>query len=177
MPKAPGQRPCHAPAPVDWTTVGVAAISAGSAVVGSALGYLTALRSSGVEIRKAEEETERLRLQHGEEHLRHRQAIYHDFLDSAHRYHQAVGDVEPFPTPADYTAWRNKNEHDLSAVSLFGTERAWRAAQELDKAMQDALDAFGDPGKYSGPLEDNFMKCWEDVVVAMRLDTAPPESD
>ena len=142
-------------------------------MIGSGLGYATARRSAAVELRKVEAENERLRTEHGEEHLRHRQAVYHDFLDSAHRYHQAVGGVEPFPTPADYTAWRNKYEHDLSAVSLFGTEPAWRAGQALDKAMQDALDALGDPDKYSGPLEDNFMKRWDEVVVAMRPDTAP----
>lgn len=44
--------------------------------------------------------------------------------------------------------------------AIFGMVPAWRAAQALDQAMQDALDAFGDPDKYSGPLEDNFLKLW-----------------
>jgi hypothetical protein len=131
----------------DWTVLGTAAIAAGSAVVGSALGYVTARHMGAVELRKVEAEAERLRMQHGEDHLRHRQAVYHDFLDSAHRFHQDAGDTEPFSAPAEAQVWMREFEHHLSAVSLFGTERAWHAADEVARAVEHAE---GEAPRYDG---------------------------
>jgi hypothetical protein len=70
---------------------GTAAISAGSAIAGAALGYFTARSQSKAEL-------ERLRYGHEQAHLSHRQAVYHDYLDAVHRFHQDAGGIEPFKT-------------------------------------------------------------------------------
>src|SRR5919198_3022163 len=96
----------------DWSVVAAAGISGASALGGAALGYLTAVRQSGADLA-------RLRAEHDEAHLQHRQAVYHDFLDSAHRFHQDAGGIEPFDTPDGYREWARTFEHHLSAVRLF----------------------------------------------------------
>jgi hypothetical protein len=149
----------------DWTTVAAAGIAGASGVFGALLGYLTAHRQAAVEI-------DRLRLEHGEEHHRHRQAVYHDFLDSAHRFHQAAGDIEPFPEPEDYQEWAREFEHNLTAVRLFGARAASEAALNLAEAISDAM---GETPKYSGEVETRLLRAYEDTVRAMRLDTAPAE--
>jgi hypothetical protein len=154
----------------DWTVIGTAAIAASSAVVGSALGYATSRHVARVELRKFEAENERLRTQHGEEHLRHRQAVYHDFLDSAHRFHQDAGGTEPFARPAEAQRWLRAFEHCLSAVSLFGTERAWHAADEVARAVEHAM---GQAPRYDGEPESRFLAAWRACVEAMREDSAP----
>jgi len=63
----------------DWTPIATAAIAGSSGIVGAGLGYLTARYQSNVEIRRIQSELDKVRIEHGEEHLRHRQAVYHDF--------------------------------------------------------------------------------------------------
>jgi hypothetical protein len=153
----------------DWTPVATAAISASSAVAGGALGYLTARYQSNVELRRVEAESERLKLQLSEPHLQHRQAVYHDFLDSAHRFHQAQA-VEPFANPDEYFRWARDFEHYLSAVRLFGIEPASNAAQALADAI---FSAMASAPNYVGEAEDRFLRTWEECIQAMRQDTAP----
>jgi hypothetical protein len=160
----------------DWTTLGAAAI-AGSAGLGSGLGaariaYLTGKRQSAVELERIRAENDRLRTQHQEEHLRHRQAVYHDFLDSAHRFHQDAGGTEPLAKPAEAQEWMREFEHRLMAVCLFGTEVAWKAAQRLADVIGDAMEAAP---AYEGTIEQRFLEVWQEVIEAMRVDTAPSQ--
>jgi hypothetical protein len=148
----------------DWTILGTALISAGSGIAGAGLGYATARRQASAEL-------QRVNLEHGEEHLRHRQAVYHDFFDSALRFHQAQS-VEPFETREAYTNWSREFEHNLVAVSLFGTEDAWLAAQHLAKVIYAAM-ADG-TAQYVTKHERAFLEAWDDAIRAMRPDTAPP---
>jgi hypothetical protein len=152
----------------DWTPVATAAISAGSAVAGGALGYLTARYQSNVELRRVEAESERLKLQLNEPHLQHRQSVYHDFLDSAHRFHQAQV-VEPWATEDEYNRWVRDFEHYLSAVRLFGMEPASNGGQALADAIFHAMGT----DEYVGEAEDRFLRTWEECIQAMRQDTAP----
>jgi hypothetical protein len=167
---------------IDVTPIATAAISGASAVVGGVFGYLAASRQSRVELRRVEADMERLRIEQSEPHLQHRQAVYHDFLDSAHRFHQAQS-VEPFGGRrrlrdrvwganggiAEYQQWAREFEHHLSAVSLFGTEDAWQAAQRLADVIEEALGA----DQYDGEVEIRFLTAWDQTVRAMRLDSAP----
>jgi hypothetical protein len=151
----------------DWTiivtTLGAASISGG-------LGYLTAKRSSDVALRGVEAENERLRTGYDEAHFQHRQAIYHDFLDSAYRFHQDAGGIEPFDRPKEYREWSRMFEHRLTAVRLFGTDEASHAAQRLADAISAAMAA----PQYDGGPETRFLAEWEATIGAMRHDTAPP---
>jgi hypothetical protein len=158
----------------DWTSVATAGIAGLSATVGAGVGYLAARRQAMVETRKLEAETERLRIQQAEEHLRHRQTIYHDFLDSAHRFHQAAGGIEPFEPPENYQRWARDFEHHLTAVSLFGTADARGAAQQLADAIEDAMS---DAPEYDGDIEQRYLEAWRVTIDAMRLDTAPRDAE
>jgi hypothetical protein len=155
----------------DWTVVWSAAIAGSSAVVGGAIGYLTALAQNSVELKRIEAETERTRIQYEEAHLSHRQAVYHNFLDSAHRFHQDVGGVEPMTVP-EMQKWLRDFEHRLTAVSLFGTGAAWRAAQRLANLVFETMG--DDPKAYEvSGHEKLFLKTWDEVIEAMRPDAAP----
>jgi hypothetical protein len=152
----------------DWTVIASAAIAASAAILGAALGYATARRQADVELHKAEAETERLLIVHGEEHLRHRQAVYHDFLDSAHRFHQS-NSIEPWESPDALATWSREFEHRLVAVSLFGTDAARAGANRLADAVYRAIDDI----EYDGPIEDEFLASWAACIEAMRPDTSP----
>jgi hypothetical protein len=130
----------------DWTVI---LTSVGTASITGAVAYFTAKRSGDVALRGVEAETERLRLQLAEPHFQHRQSVYHDFLDSAHRFHQAQS-VEPFE-PGEYQVWARRFEHDLSAVRLFGSEGASTAAQALADAIFGAIGRHR-PGEALGEL-------------------------
>jgi hypothetical protein len=141
----------------DWALVAAAGVTGVAAVIGGGIGYLTARRQTEVELQRISAENERLKLAHGEEHLRHRQAVYHDFLDTAFKFHQARGDVDPFSTPDEYRQWAHLFEHRLTAVSLFGTEAAWLGAQKLADVMEEALEAKS-ADDYSDNYEPTFSK-------------------
>jgi hypothetical protein len=148
---------------VDWTPVATAAIAAGSAVLGAGLGYFTALSQSKAELA-------RLRFEHGEKHLEHRQGVYHNYLDTAHRFHQAMGKFEPFQTPEELQEWVRLHEHNATAVSLFGTEAAWKAVQRQERLTEQAM---GDSDHYEDKYERDWLSAWDETIEAMRPDTAP----
>jgi hypothetical protein len=149
----------------DWTTIATAAISAGSAVLGAGLGYLTARSQSKGEL-------ERLRYELEQQHLSHRQAVYHDFLDSVHRFHQDAGGIELYERPKEYQEWARLHEHRLTAVRLFGTEAAAEAAMKLAGVIEDTMM---EPEEYEARHQARLIEAWNQCVAAMRPDTAPQE--
>ena len=62
-------------------------------------------------------------------------------------------------------------EHCLTAVSLFGTEPAWLAAQRLADIVNEAMGS--EPAVYVAKYETTFLRAWREVSEAMRRDTAP----
>jgi hypothetical protein len=152
----------------DWAFVASAGIAATSALLGAGIGYVTSRHQSAVELRKVEADYERLQLTHSEEHLRRRQALYQDFLDSAHRFHQS-NSLEPWRSPDEMAEWAREFEHRFVSVSLFGTEAAREGATRLANAVYAAVDDV----EYDGLIEDEFMASWAACIDAMRLDTAP----
>jgi hypothetical protein len=150
----------------DWTTIGTAAIAAGGAVLGAGLGYLGARLQALTELRK-------LQTENREGHLQHRQGVYHDFLDSAFRFHQDAGGIQPFGTVDAYRAWAHEFEHHLNAVSLFGTHAAWQAAQALADRIEDTMGVATPGAGYTGEMEDRFLAAYRATIEAMRPDTAP----
>jgi len=151
----------------DWTTVATAAIAAGGTAIGALLGYLAARLQVFGELRKLE-------AQNREAHFQHRQGVYHDFLDSAVRFHHHAGGAYPFETAAAYHEWAQSVEHTRNAVGLFGTKAAWLAAQNLADRIEDVIQASAsNDGKYSGDTEDRFIAAYRETIEAMRPDTAP----
>jgi hypothetical protein len=154
---------------LDLTPVLTALIGATGTGVGGWIGYLTSKRGSSVELRRIEAENERLREQHREDHSRHRQAVYHDFLDTAHRFHQDMVGTEKM-TRDEKREWLRVFEHRTNAVLLFGAQSASEAARGLYDAMGDLMAAKGYRGEED---ERKFVTAYYAAVDAMRLDTAP----
>src|SRR6266516_2721567 len=96
----------------DWVTVASAAIGAGSAILGAALGYATARQQASVELRKVTADFERFSLSQGEEHRHERQAAYEAFLASAHRFHHSHS-TEPWESPEETAEWARAFERCL----------------------------------------------------------------
>jgi hypothetical protein len=161
----------------DWTPILTAAVTGIAGVAGGLIGYLAARHQGSVELEKIEVERDRLKHEREEPHLQHRQGIYHRFLDSAVRWHQERAGVDPFKDPDEYNAWAREHEHNLSAVSLFGTVAAYEKALELSKIIEDTMGHAGEPDSPEGqyPHEAEFLAKWREVVEAMRLDTAPKQ--
>jgi hypothetical protein len=128
-----------------------------------------AQQQAAVEVKKVEAENERLRIQLEQPHLQHRQAVYHDFLDSAHLFHQSRGPLSQWDDIERVKEWFVVFEHHLSAVRLFGT----RAASDAAQALADAIGELMEPGDKEDELEQVYLEKWDQVIEVMRLDTAP----
>jgi hypothetical protein len=109
----------------DWTVILTAA---GTAGVTGGLGYLGIRRSTDVTEKQIAEETARaheqataedarLRAQHQEDHLRNRQATYHDLLTADDQLSSALGQGI-----GDIHAAYAKFSHLGNAAQLFGTD-------------------------------------------------------
>src|SRR3954465_8064914 len=96
-----------------WPTV---AIATGPALVAGLVGYAGARLQLRGTVRQAEVELERLQEQHHEQHLRHRQATYHDLLDAIREVHTMP--TEPAAIQAWADGWAPRYSHHLNAVSL-----------------------------------------------------------
>ena len=138
-------------------------------VAGGVIGYGVAKIQSDVEIRRLEGEADRLRLTHEESHLQHRQALYHNLLDSAFQFHLTQGGVVP-QTDDEKRAWMRQWEHHLNAVRLFGTKDASDRAHDLEQAIALGL---GPISAYAGERQMRFLAAYEAFIQAVRADTAP----
>jgi hypothetical protein len=74
------------------------------------------------------------------------------------------------PRDRQVQQWAREFEHNLTAVSLFGTTEAWRAAQKLASVIYAAQ---GEPDQYDEKHEPEFLAAWDETIRAMRPDTAP----
>lgn len=141
----------------DWTIIATTAIATTSGLVGAALGFLGARTQATSEVKK-------LQLEQEEARHRDRQGIYHRFLDSAYRIHRAP------PTPEMELEF----EHQLTAVSLFGTRAAWHAAHKLADVAASPPTQINDlPALLA--WRQQWDRAYQKVIEEMRLDTAPEE--
>jgi hypothetical protein len=138
----------------DWTLI---LTSVGtSAVAGSLTGwfvYLGAKRSGAVALRGVEAENERLREQHREDHFRHRQGVYHDFLDVDRALMRRSPRVTEMPME-EIEALFVALEHTYNAVLLFGTPAVIGAAETL-------IERWGEVSDRGEELDD---EAWEHRV-------------
>jgi hypothetical protein len=159
--------------------VATALITGGVGVAGSVLTYLATRKQadatlrgveaqSEVERERMQHDLERLRLEQAEPHLQNRQRVYQEFMDASNTFHQdRVG--TRVMTTEQTRDWLDEFEHRLNAVGIVGTTRAYRAAQGLQRAIQEAMQAHA----YDGAVEDNFLSAFDATINAMREDTAP----
>lgn len=154
----------------EWAT---AAIAVGPAMVAGAVGYLGArLQYEGVRT-QSEMERARLRDQHAEEHLRHRQAVYHDLLDAIRQAHQTP--PRPHSSEQVWQDWAVNYSHHLNAVVLFGTEAVRAGAGRYNDLLYELAKEAGDVGVpgFDAVFQtriDDFAKRYRELVDAMRAD-------
>jgi hypothetical protein len=115
----------------------------------------------------------------GEDHFRHRQALYHNYLD-AYRELQAIILAER-PNSDRILEWRRGYEHCLNAVVLFGSEPVRQAADSLHNIVKD-LNRDTTGGELTSDraiqqrmeeLSDDLGRQFRTAVDAMRADIAP----
>src|SRR4051794_6277717 len=149
------------------STEAVAIISGASAVagafIGAAAGHFTTIRSQ--------------KLQAGEDHLRHRQGVYHDFLDCAHEFMHSVTVPPAAKDNQEWSSWFRTFEGRLTAVQLFGAKGVRKAALRLKDAIGEVLDEVGSvPGsniqekRRTAYLEHEkqVMVAYDETIAAMR---------
>jgi hypothetical protein len=134
----------------------------------AAVAVAVAESQAEVERQRIQSELDRLRLEQEEPHLQHRQAVYHDFLNACHAFHQDQVGTSPM-TQQQKADWFTHVEHCANAVGLFGTQDAYEAAVRLEEAMEVAVEA----DEYQGEAEDRYLAAYRATVDAMRKDTAP----
>lgn len=122
----------------DWTIV---VTTLGASGITGLVGYASAKWQGNVALDQARMENERLEAQHREDHLRNRQATYHDFLDYAATWEriatttrQIFGEDEPNEEARARGEEADRRfRHLLNGVLLFGTEPVRQAARELER--------------------------------------------
>jgi hypothetical protein len=165
----------------DWTLIST---TLGTASITGLLGYVVAKRNGDVALRGVEAENGRLREQHREDHFRHRQGSYHDFLNAerAVRFRFATSGTG---RPAEeFIPLFGKLDDTYNGVILFGSPSVIETSEVLLDCYQQVSrmmdDEFGDApdalsralAQMSEPLED----ARRELVIAMRDDVGyrPP---
>ena len=147
----------------------IALISGGSAVlgglIGAAAGHFTTIRSQ--------------KLLAEEEHFRHRQGVYQDFLNAAHDFLHSAPDIG-HKDQDDWSEWFREFELKLTAVQLFGTKKARTGALWFKAAVENVLEDGADQEKGETAIqrrraayiahEKEVMKAYDVAISAMRSD-------
>lgn len=116
-----------------------------------------------------------------EEHLRHRQSIYHNHLDAVRALNSVM--VTPKFSESAVLNWRATYEHSLNAVVLFGTDAARAAVDELHAViLRLTVDDAGAALDTNQAIHDRFWSLTDEIatgfraaIKAMRTDVAPEE--
>jgi hypothetical protein len=135
--------------------------------------------SGSKDVHSPEAENERLLAQHSEDHLRSRQATYHEFLNSERRFENLVGRGEA--TAEDFLKFNDV----ANGVALFGMKPVTTLAAALVSEYGAVFEAAqaAQPGAAPGtPQEiiaayearkDTITRARLALVDAMRADVAP----
>jgi hypothetical protein len=155
--------------------VAVALISAGSSLLGAAVGAVTtykiSLRNSettiaaaeaqkAVELAKIEAENSRLREQHQEEKRRNRQETYHQALTVIQRVWAIEIDSEDVDEVTQ--EWRRSR----SGVQIFGSKEAFEALDEV----QEVLVQFPGSGDSRKTWQEQLSQATYRFIEAVRKD-------
>jgi hypothetical protein len=152
------------------------ALSIGANVVLAGLAYLGARQQNETARFGIAEESERARESRDEDHFRHRQAVYHDYLDAIRALGPLMLDLGH--TLADFLGWRADYEHRLNAVVLFGTPAVRDAADKMHALiLLIGRDDEGNPLTQDREVNDHYWSMTDTirdrfraVVNAMRAD-------
>jgi hypothetical protein len=181
----------------DWTTV---TTTLGAAGITGLLGYFGARWQGRVGLEQAHEETERLRTQYHEDHLRNRQQHYQVLLDEVSTFDRMRRETDAMFRPGSPEAQaaidralqdeKKRFNHVLNTVRLLGTELVREAADRVNRLYTEIQSAWwaaivddrkrggeGAPGDAALIAVQPRMAEWDAAVAAlldsMRQDVAP----
>ena len=130
-----------------------------SAVLGAISGGYFQARVARDQI---EAEADRLRQQSEEDHLRHRQGVYHDALDGWNAYEAyRGGKAQPIP---QLTAFSEA----MNGVVLFGDDDVRAAVDRVNDALRRSMTS-------TPPSSEDWRSVYDALLEAMRADTKAGE--
>jgi hypothetical protein len=135
----------------DWTTILTAL---GAASIAGWFGYRGARWQGKVALETMRGELERLERQHREDHRRHRQGVYHDFLDAAEALDAVMRGAVPSILDGSFfedDSWRpvrdelgealRRIRHGLNGLSIFGSSAVADAALQFDAVFLQGAES------------------------------------
>lgn len=150
-------------------------LSIGANVGIAGLAYLGSRQQNETARHSIDAEAKRARQGRAEEHFRHRQAVYHDYLDTV----RTLGLLVAGPlSPEAVHDWQVSYEHRLNAVVLFGPDPVQQAAETYHKTVEkigtdeDGGEVTTDSAllaRYES-LESELAERFRAVLAAMRAD-------
>jgi hypothetical protein len=154
-------------------------LSLGGNLVLGGLGFFGQWQQNMTARHAIDSEGERAREARDEDHFRHRQAVYHDYLNVV----RALGPhmARSKTTQTELLAWRNAYEERLNAVVLFGTDAVRAAAEDYHELV--ARVGVDDDGHelpnhaaiaaHYWSLQSGLSRRFQAVLTAMRDDISP----
>lgn len=168
----------------NYTAVAAAAVTGVTAVAVGLIGYFTAKLSAKVAIRQTEEETARATAARTEEHLQHRQGIYHRLLNQDRSFFRLIDPATDRVEISAFGAWYKGFIDEMNAVILFGTASVPAAAVHLNSQVASMVSATQKAHREGSDFNDALdlslsegRNGWDEarrtVIDRMREDVAP----
>lgn len=158
----------------------ILSISANVGIAG--IGFLGVRQQNKTAQHGIDAQASRERAGRAEEHLQHRQSVYHDYLNAV----RALGPLMALPQTkqAEFLQWRNRYEYCLNAVELFGSEQVQRAAAAYHELVSrigvdkdgHELPTHADISAHYWSLQSELRDGFRAVLTAMRTDIAEDQA-
>ena len=147
-----------------WAIVVAAALGA---VASGGTGVLIARLQSQTETVRLRAEAARARAASDEDHRRHREGVYHSFLEIAYQFRNRANQVKDFPL----AAWQGKYEHLLAGMYLFGSAAVRDKVLEIEGCVATAIQTSRGPNVQAAKFQEAQLALrmsWNDLAKAMR---------
>jgi len=152
---------------MDWTPITTSAITLLGTGLGGLLGFAGARRQASVELARIGADNARLVAEYDEDHFRHRQGVYHDFIDAVWLWSQYwVGTMNE---PSELDARRRQVQHCVTAIELFASDQV-RATVSAAIQQIDAIDE----GDNSEAKISSLRLLMGSAIASMREETVRP---
>jgi hypothetical protein len=151
-------------AAINYTAIWAAAVTGLTALAVALIGLFSSRLTASVAKLQVQAETERLHAQHAEQHLQHRQGVYHDVLNADRRLLELLRDPNT-EQEAVWKAWRLLTEAVNGAV-LFGTSQVGSSAVDFANQVRSVML------KADESADQSWRNSRRTLTNAMRADVA-----
>lgn len=123
-----------------WTAAITGLTAIFTATIGAIGAYLTAKKSTEVQVRQIQSESERQKREHMEKERQHRQAYYHQFAVAYNRLDTRLADRDTPGSEHARDAFESLRDL-LATIELIGSAEVAEKAIKATNALADAYDA------------------------------------